>query len=107
MRPLAYMEKLGWIGTDVWFAHGIHFNDEELKLLSKTKTGVAHCPVSNMKLSSGIATIPEMLKLNIPVGLAVDGSTSNDRSNLLEEIRVSYLLHRLNKSKKLLLVMIF
>ncbi|WP_251860132.1 8-oxoguanine deaminase [Clostridium sp. Marseille-Q2269] len=99
MRPLEYMESLGWIGEDVWFAHGIHFNDEELKLLAKTKTGVAHCPISNMKLSSGIARIPEMLKLDIPVGLAVDGSASNDGSNLLEELRVAYLLHRLNSSQ--------
>lgn len=100
MRPLEYMESLGWIGNDVWFAHGIHFNEEELKLLAKTQTGVAHCPISNMKLSSGIAKIPEMLELGIPVGLAVDGSASNDGSNLLEELRVAYLLHRLNSSRK-------
>ncbi|MGD9567463.1 MAG: 8-oxoguanine deaminase [Sedimentibacter sp.] len=98
IRPLEYMSGLGWIGNDVWYAHGIHFNKEELKLLAKTKTGVAHCPISNMKLSSGIARIPEMLELGVPVGLAVDGSASNDASNLLEEIRVSYLLHRLNSS---------
>jgi len=98
MRPLDYMEKLGWIGNDVWFAHGIHFNDAELKKLAATGTGVAHCPISNMKLSSGIARIPEMLKLGCPVGLAVDGSASNDGSNMLEEIRIAYLLHRLNSS---------
>ncbi len=100
MRPLEYMESLGWIGQDVWFAHGIHFNDAELKRLAETKTGIAHCPISNMKLSSGIARIPEMIDLDIPVGLGVDGSASNDGSNLLEEIRVSYLLHRLNSSRK-------
>lgn len=98
VRPLEYMSNLGWIGKDVWYAHGIHFNKDELKLLAETQTGVAHCPVSNMKLSSGIARIPEMLDLGVPVGLAVDGSASNDASNLLEEIRVSYLLHRLNSS---------
>ena len=98
-RPLAYMERLGWLGSDVWFAHGIHFNDEELRVLAKTRTGVAHCPISNMKLSSGIARIPEMLSLGVPVGLAVDGSASNDGSSLMEELRVSYLLHRLNSSK--------
>ena len=65
MRPLAYMESLGWIGDDVWYAHGIHFNTEELELLAATGTGVAHCPVSNMKLSSGIARIPEMLRLGV------------------------------------------
>ncbi|MBU3131780.1 8-oxoguanine deaminase [Clostridium gasigenes] len=98
MRPLEYMESLGWVGKDVWYAHGIHFNDYELKILARTQTGVAHCPISNMKLSSGIARIPEMIKMGIPVGLAVDGSASNDGSNLLEEIRVAYLLHRLKSS---------
>ncbi|MDO4615258.1 MAG: 8-oxoguanine deaminase [Lachnospiraceae bacterium] len=100
MRPLAYMESLGWVGEDVWYAHGIHFNDEELQLLADTGTGICHCPVSNMKLSSGIARIPEMQTLHIPVGLGVDGSASNDGSNLLEELRVSYLLHRLQSSEK-------
>lgn len=97
-RPLAYMEDLEWVGGDVWYAHGIHFNDEELKLLADTGTGVAHCPVSNMKLSSGVCRIPEMLALGVPVGLAVDGSASNDGSNLLEELRAAYLLHRLTSS---------
>ena len=87
VRPLEYMARLGWLGEDVWFAHGIHFNDEELRLLAQTGTGVAHCPISNMKLSSGIARIPEMLALGVPVGLAVDGSASNDGSSLLEELR--------------------
>ena len=99
VRPLAYMERLGWIGDDVWFAHGIHFNDQELRLLADTGTGVAHCPISNMKLSSGIARIPEMLELGVPVGLGVDGSASNDGSSLMEELRVAFLLHRLNSSK--------
>ena len=97
-RPLAYMEDLGWVGPDVWYAHGIHFNDRELKLLADTGTGVAHCPVSNMKLSSGVCRIPEMLELGVPVGLAVDGSASNDGSSLLEELRTAYLLHRLHSS---------
>jgi len=100
MRPLAYMESLGWIGPDVWYAHGIHFNEEELRLLAETGTGVCHCPISNMKLSSGIARIPEMLELGVPVGLGVDGSASNDGVNLLEELRTGYLLHRLHSSSK-------
>ena len=95
MRPFAYMQSLGWTGLDVWYAHGIHFNDAELHTLAETGTGIAHCPISNMKLSSGVARVPEMLRLNIPVGLGVDGSASNDGSNLLEEMRVCYLLHRL------------
>ena len=98
MRPLAYMESLGWTGSDVWYAHGIHFNDAELRLLADTGTGVAHCPVSNMKLSSGVARIPDMLQLGVPVGLAVDGSASNDGSSLMEELRTAYLLHRLHSS---------
>ena len=97
-RPLAYMESNGWLGSDVWYAHGIYFNDEELKLLAKTKTGVAHCPASNMKLSSGVCQVPRMLELGVPLGLAVDGSASNDNSNLLAEIRAAYLLHRLSYS---------
>ncbi len=100
VRPLAYMEQLGWVGPDVWYAHGIHFNEEELRLLAETKTGVAHCPISNMKLSSGVAQVPRMLELGVPVGLAVDGSASNDGSDMLEELRVAYLLHRLAKSEK-------
>lgn len=99
MRPLSYMESLGWVGKDVWFAHGIYFNDEELRHLAATGTGVAHCPISNMKLSSGVCRVPDMLKLGVPVGLAVDGSASNDGSNLLEELRVSFLLHRLHSSQ--------
>lgn len=97
-RPLAYMEDLGWVGKDVWYAHGIHFNGEELRLLAQTGTGVAHCPISNMKLSSGVCRIPDMLELGVPVGLAVDGSASNDGSNLLEELRAAFLLHRLTAS---------
>lgn len=100
MRPLEYMESLGWTGPDVWFAHGIHFNDAELRRLADTGTGVAHCPISNMKLSSGVCRVPELLALGVPVGLAVDGSASNDGSNLLEELRVGYLLHRLHASEK-------
>lgn len=100
VRPLEYMARLGWTGSDVWYAHGIHFNDEELRELARTGTGVAHCPISNMKLSSGVARVPEMLALGVPVGLAVDGSASNDGSSLMEELRVCYLLHRLTSSDK-------
>lgn len=94
MRPLAYMQSLGFIGSDVWYAHGIHFNDDELQILADTGTGVAHCPASNMKLASGAARIPEMLKLGVPVSIAVDGSASNDGSDLLQETRLGYLLGR-------------
>ena len=100
VRPLEFMASLGWTGPDVWYAHGIHFNDEELRELARTGTGVAHCPISNMKLASGVARIPDMLELGVPIGLAVDGSASNDGSSLMEELRVSYLLHRLHSSAK-------
>lgn len=99
-RPLEYMQSMDWVGKDVWYAHGIHFNDDELALLAATGTGIAHCPVSNMKLASGVCRIPDMLKMDVPVGLAVDGSASNDGSNLLEELRCAFLLHRLNSSNQ-------
>ncbi|MEI3423687.1 MAG: amidohydrolase family protein, partial [Christensenellales bacterium] len=86
------MESLSWTGSDVWYAHGIHFTDDELIRIAKSGSGVAHCPISNMKLASGVAKVPRMLELGIPVGLAVDGSASNDGSNLLEELRVGYLV---------------
>ena len=98
-RPIAWAEKCDWLGPDVWFAHAVHLTDDEVRLLGETGTGVAHNPVSNMKLSSGIAKVPLMLKENVPVGLAVDGNGSNDASNLLADLRVCFLLHRLNSSK--------
>jgi 8-oxoguanine deaminase len=94
VRPLAYMEQVDWLGADVWFAHGIHFNDAELNLLAQTKTGVAHCPSSNMRLASGVCRVPKMLELGVPLGLAVDGSASNDSSDMLGEVRLCLLLHR-------------
>jgi 8-oxoguanine deaminase len=93
-RPLKLMEDCGFTGSDVWYAHGIFFNDEELALLARTKTGVAHCPSSNMRLGSGIARIREMLDLGVPLGLGVDGSASNDSSDMLGEARQALLLQR-------------
>ncbi|AGB41007.1 cytosine deaminase-like metal-dependent hydrolase [Halobacteroides halobius DSM 5150] len=95
MRPLEYMKKVNWIGDDVWYAHGIHLTKEELKRMAETKTGVAHCPVSNQKLASGAAKVPYMLEEGVPVGLAVDGSASNDSSNMILEMKAAFLLHRL------------
>lgn len=94
MRPLEYMQSLDFVGDDVWYAHGIWFNDDELRVLRDTGTAVTHCPASNMKLASGVARIPEMLSLGVPVSLGVDGSASNDGSDLLEEMRLAYLLSR-------------
>lgn len=94
MRPLEYMESTGWIGPDVWYAHGIHFSDEEIVRIGAARAGVCHCPVSNMKLSSGTCRVPALLKAGAPVGLGVDGSASADSSNMLFEARVGYLLHK-------------
>jgi len=97
MRPLDYMKSLEWIGDDVWFAHCVYLNEEEIEFMAETKTGVAHCPSSNMRLGSGAAPIPRMTEAGVPVGLAVDGSASNDTSDMLAEIRQCMLLHRVTK----------
>jgi 8-oxoguanine deaminase len=93
LRPVELMESLGWIGNDVWFAHVVHLNKREMGVLKGS--GVAHCPSSNMKLSSGISPITELVKSGVKVGIAVDGSASNDGSNMWEEIRRAYLLNHL------------
>lgn len=93
-RPVEYMEEVGWLGENFWYAHCIYLNDDEIKLLAETKTGVAHCPVSNLRLGSGIAPVAKMLANNVRVGLAVDGSASNDSSNMLAEMRQAMLVHR-------------
>ena len=94
MRPLDYMAKLGWLGEDVWFVHVVHVNQRDIKILAEMGSGVAHCPSSNMRLGSGIAPVVEMLKAGVKVGLAVDGSASNDSSNMLGEARQALLLQR-------------
>jgi 8-oxoguanine deaminase len=94
-RPVAYMEHLGWIGDDVWFAHSVHVNEAEIGLYASTGCGVAHCPTSNMRLGSGIAPIRRMRAAGVKVGLGVDGSASNDSSHMLNEARQALLLARL------------
>jgi cytosine/adenosine deaminase-related metal-dependent hydrolase len=88
------MQDLGWMGPDVWFAHCVHLNDDEIGQMAETGTGVAHCPVSNLRLGSGIAPVPKMLDAGVLVGLAVDGSASNDSSNMLRELQTALLVHR-------------
>ena len=96
-RPLALMQECEMIGSDVFFAHGIHFNDEELEILAETGTHIAHCPSSNMRLGSGICRVKEMIERGINVGIAVDGSASNDSSDMLGEVRNALLLQRVEK----------
>ncbi|RLD10927.1 MAG: 8-oxoguanine deaminase [Chloroflexota bacterium] len=94
-RPVAYMQELGWVGEDVWFAHCVHLNEEEINIFAEHGCGVAHCPSSNMRLASGAAPILDMRAKGINVSLAVDGSASNDGSHMLEEVRQAMLLSRL------------
>lgn len=93
-RPAEYLRRLGWLGRDVWLAHCVHLNDDEVGLFGETGTGVAHCPSSNFRLGSGIAPVRRMLDARVPVGLGVDGSASNDTSNMLAEARQAMLAHR-------------
>jgi 8-oxoguanine deaminase len=94
MRPVDWMETLGWLGDDVWFAHAIHVDDDEILKFAKFGCGAAHCPCSNMRLGSGIAPIKKYMAAGVKVGLGVDGSASNDSSNLLAEARQAMLLAR-------------
>jgi len=87
------MEDLEWVGSDVWFAHGIYLSDNELKRLNGS--GVSHCPSSNMKLNSGICRTSEIVRLGGKLSIGVDGSASNDGSNMWEEVRRAYLLNHL------------
>lgn len=96
-RPLEVMADCDFLGPDVWFAHGIHFTDEELDRLKETGCHIAHCPTSNMRLGSGICRVKEMKELGINVALAVDGSASNDSSDMLGEVRNALFLQRVTK----------
>ena len=93
-RPIALAKNLGWTGPDVWFAHAIQMNEEEIALLGSTRTGVAHCATSNMRLGSGIAPVLAQIRAQMRVGIGVDGSASNDCSNMLDEVRTAMLLQR-------------
>ncbi|OYY02665.1 MAG: 8-oxoguanine deaminase, partial [Acidocella sp. 35-58-6] len=93
-RPLDYLEDLGWVSDRTWFAHGIHFNRDEMRRMGKAGIGVAHCPSSNMILGSGICAVGALEEAGVAVGLAVDGSASNDGSNMMQELRQGLLLQR-------------
>ena len=92
--PAQYAEALGWLGPDVWHAHGVKLDADAIERFARTGTGVAHCPGSNMRLASGIAPIRALLDAGVPVGLAVDGSASNDSGHVLAEARLALLLQR-------------
>jgi cytosine/adenosine deaminase-related metal-dependent hydrolase len=96
-RPVGYMQEVDWVGNDVWFAHAVWVDDEEIQVFAKHNCGVAHCPTSNMRLASGIAPIKEYRAAGVNVGLGVDGSASNDGSHLLAEVRNALLLSRVKE----------
>lgn len=99
-RPFAYLKSLNWIRKNAWFAHSIHLNDEEIAEAGAAGIGITHCPSSNMRLGSGIARIKEMLQAGVKVSLGVDGSASNDSSNMLMELRMAMMLSRLREQDK-------
>ncbi len=96
-RPVPYMQSVGWVGEDVWFAHAVYVNNDEVNTFAKHGCGVAHCPTSNMRLASGIAPIRAYMAAGVKVGLGVDGSASNDGSHMLAEARQAMLLSRLRE----------
>ena len=92
--PLQYMESVGWVGSDVWFAHGVEFNDAQIATLAQTSTGVAHCPTSNARLGNRICRTRDLVDAGVPVGLGVDGAASNESARLLEEAHQAVLMAR-------------
>ncbi len=95
LRTVDYLDSVGWLGPRTWLAHGIHFNPEEIQQLGAAGTGVCHCPTSNMRLASGICPTLDLIAAGVPLGLGVDGSASNDASNMLLEARQALYLQRL------------
>ena len=95
VRPVDYLEQVGWLANDVWLAHGIHFDSQEINRLGSAGVAISHCPSSNMILASGISPVKELIKAGCEVGIGVDGSASNDASNLIQEIRQAFLIQRL------------
>ena len=93
-RPLEFLEQVGWLDGDAWCAHCVHLNHLDIARMGEARTGVAHCPTSNMRLGAGIAAVREMLDRGVPIGLGVDGSASNERGDLLFEARQALLVAR-------------
>lgn len=96
--PVQYAQELGWLGDDVWHAHCVKLDDEGISLFAASRTGVAHCPCSNMRLASGIAPVRRMVDAGVPVGLGVDGSASNDGAHMVNEARQALLLARVGRA---------
>jgi cytosine/adenosine deaminase-related metal-dependent hydrolase len=94
MRPLEYVEELGWLGDDVWLAHCVHLNEREVGRMGRSATGVAHCPISNARLGAGIAPVRGLIDAGAPVGLGVDGAASNESGELTDELRGALLMAR-------------
>ena len=94
-RPLDYLEQVGWLNDSVWLAHGIHFTADEIARLGKARVGIAHCPGSNMVLASGLCPAIDLERAGSPVGIGVDGSASEDASNLMQEARQALQIQRL------------
>ena len=92
--PVQYVESLGWLGDDVWLAHGVHLDDAAIASLAATGTGVAHCPSSNGRLGAGVCRVPDLLAAGVPVGLGVDGAASQEASSLVSEVRQAALTAR-------------
>ncbi|MDD5263319.1 MAG: 8-oxoguanine deaminase [Candidatus Bipolaricaulis sp.] len=93
-RPVDLIEDLGWLRDDAWFAHLVVLNEADIDKLARARVGMAHCPTSNMTLGSGIAPVAKMVGTGVKIGLAVDGSASNDSSNMIREVRQAMLLQR-------------
>jgi 8-oxoguanine deaminase len=93
-RPLDYLEDCGWLGERTWLAHGVHFNGDEMKRLARARTSISHCACSNQTLASGHCPVCDMERVGVAIGIGVDGSASNDSSNLMQELRAAFLLQR-------------
>jgi cytosine/adenosine deaminase-related metal-dependent hydrolase len=101
MRSVDFAASVGWLGPDVWFAHAIFLNDREIQLFAETRTGMTHCPSANMRCGQGIAKIRQMREAGVTIGLGVDGSASNDTSNIFLEARLAQLLQRVAPARYL------
>jgi 8-oxoguanine deaminase len=95
--PIDFCDKYEWLGPDVWFAHMVHLSQAEIEKCGATQTGISHCPQSNCRLASGVAPVPEMLKANVPVSLAVDGAASNEAADMANEAHTAWMVHRAAK----------